>query len=95
MGLLTAEQLQSELSALPLWRHIGKAIERELKFRTFADAMRFVNQVAELAENANHHPDIDIRYTTVQLSLTSHDSGGLTQRDIRLAKRIEQLLGED
>lgn len=53
--------------------------------------MIFVNQLAELAETANHHPDIDIRYNKVTLVLTSHDSGGVTQRDIKMAKQISEM----
>lgn len=53
--------------------------------------MEFVNAVARLAEQANHHPDIDIRYNKVRMSLTSHDSGGVTARDLRMAKQISEI----
>ena len=64
---------------------------REWTFPDFAAAMVFVSRVAELAEAANHHPDIEIRYNRVKLLLTSHDSGGLTKRDFRLAGQIDQI----
>jgi 4a-hydroxytetrahydrobiopterin dehydratase len=53
--------------------------------------MQFVNNVAETAESANHHPDIDIRYNKVTMALTSHDSGGVTNRDVKMAKKINEL----
>ena len=55
--------------------------------------MQFVNKIAEAAEQANHHPDIDIRYNTVTMALVSHDSGGVTQRDVRMAEKINQIAG--
>jgi 4a-hydroxytetrahydrobiopterin dehydratase len=69
----------------------GNAIRREYQFKDFLEAMAFVNEVAESAEAANHHPDIDIRYNKITLVLTSHDSGGVTQRDLRMAKQISDL----
>jgi 4a-hydroxytetrahydrobiopterin dehydratase len=60
-------------------------------FNDFLQAMRFVNRVARLAEGANHHPDISIHYDRVRLSLTTHDEGGLTVKDFRLARRIDRL----
>jgi 4a-hydroxytetrahydrobiopterin dehydratase len=55
--------------------------------------MAFVNKIAEAAETANHHPDIDIRYNKVKMSLVSHDSGGVTERDVQMATRISQIAG--
>jgi 4a-hydroxytetrahydrobiopterin dehydratase len=60
-------------------------------FNDFLEAMQFVNQVARSAEGMNHHPDISIHYNKVRLSLTTHDEGGLTERDFRLARKIDRL----
>lgn len=62
-----------------------------LAFADFLEAMRFVNRVAKLAERAQHHPDIDIRWNQVRLVLTTHDAGGLTERDFALAEKIAKL----
>ena len=91
MALLTPQELTDGLRSLPSWKQDGKTIQRNWTFPDFAGAMKFVNQVAELAEKANHHPDIDIRYNQVKLALTSHDSGGVTKRDLRLAAQIDQV----
>ena len=69
----------------------GAAITRVFQFRDFSTAMEFVNAVARLAEQANHHPDIDIRWNKVTLSLTTHDEGGLTEKDFDLAMKADQL----
>ena len=73
------------------WIFVDNSIERQFEFPNFGVAMKFVNRVAEAAEEANHHPDIDIRYSKVKISLTSHDSGGVTSRDLRLAKKIAEI----
>ena len=91
MSLLTPASVQEELKRLPHWRLEGKEIVRQIEFRDFPAAMAFVNQVAGQAEKANHHPDIDIRYNKVRLALVSHDQGGLTERDMRLAAVLDSL----
>jgi 4a-hydroxytetrahydrobiopterin dehydratase len=68
----------------------GSVISRQFRFTDFAAAMRFVNRVARLAEAANHHPDITINYDRVRLALTTHDEGGLTMKDFRLASKINK-----
>jgi 4a-hydroxytetrahydrobiopterin dehydratase len=93
MAVLTDAQIQQELSSLHGWQKSGMAIQRVFRFPDFKAAMVFVNQVAEAAESANHHPDIDIRYNTVTMSLVSHDSGGVTQRDVRMAGVIDRIAG--
>jgi 4a-hydroxytetrahydrobiopterin dehydratase len=67
-------------------------IARSFRFRNFSDAMQFVNKVARFAERANHHPDIMIRYDKVRLTLTTHDEGGLTEKDFKLAGQINRLV---
>lgn len=91
MAVLDDARIAEALKHLPGWSQAGKAIERRYRFADFPQAMAFVNRVAELAEGANHHPDIDIRYNQVILALISHDSGGVTERDIRMAGKISEL----
>ena len=91
MSVLSAEMVQESLSSLPQWKLEGKEIVRQYEFADFAAAMVFVNQVAEKAEAAGHHPDIDIRYNKVRLALVSHDQGGLTKRDMAMAKVIDSI----
>jgi len=91
---LDERELQAAVAKLPKWSLTGGEIVRELSFKDFAHAMVFVNGVAELAEGANHHPDIDIRYNKVRLALVTHDSGGITQNDIELAAAIDETVPE-
>ena len=77
------------LAALPGWSRVGHAITRTYRFDDFRGALVFVNRVAELAERQQHHPDIDIRYNQVRLSIWTHDAGGLTERDFRLAAALD------
>ena len=86
--LLDSEEITRQLQDLPDWKQDGDEIAADFTFGDFGEAMVFVNRVAELAEDANHHPDIDIRWNKVHLVLTSHDSGGLTQRDIEMAHQL-------
>ena len=88
---LAEEQIEQALKALPGWVREAETIVKTFTFEWFTPAMGFVTKVALLAERFDHHPDIDIRYKTVRLLLTSHDSGGLTERDINLAKEIEAI----
>jgi 4a-hydroxytetrahydrobiopterin dehydratase len=81
--------IQRELGSLPGWSRRGDVLTRLYSFRNFSESMAFVDRVAELAESANHHPDIDIRYSKVTLTLSTHDAGGITQSDVDLAKAID------
>lgn len=91
MAKLSAAQAKAAMRFLPKWSRKGSVIRRTYDFRDFATAMVFVNAVAKLAERAGHHPDIDIRWNKVTLALTSHDEGGLTEKDFELAGKFEQL----
>lgn len=91
MTKLTAEQVESSLADLPDWTEVSGEIQRTFVFDDFRAAMRFVNEVAEAAEKANHHPDILIRYNKVTLTLTTHDAGGITQNDFSLAQTADDL----
>ena len=76
------------METVPGWENNGKEITRLYKFPDFKAAMAFVNRVADLAEAADHHPDIDVRYNKVRLTLSTHSAGGLTEKDFALARQI-------
>ncbi len=86
---LSVERLPSAFLTVPAWRRQGEAITRTFQFKDFLGAMTFVHQVASLAEAAAHHPDIDIRWNRVTLALTTHDAGGLSEKDFALARQID------
>jgi 4a-hydroxytetrahydrobiopterin dehydratase len=88
-GLSSDLEIQGALSELPGWKREGKAIAKTYDLRAFKAAMAFAGTVGELAERADHHPDILIQYSKVTLTLWSHDKGGITDRDLRLARQIE------
>ena len=81
--------LGAALARLPGWRRAGRAIEKAYRFGDFRAALAFVNRVGALAERQQHHPDIAIHYSEVTLSLWSHDAGGVTARDVKLAEAID------
>ena len=87
---LSEQELRDLLLELPEWAVEDGKLVRFWTFTNFVEAMAFVNRVAELAEQAGHHPDIDIRYNRVKLALVSHDAGGITARDARMARRLNQ-----
>jgi 4a-hydroxytetrahydrobiopterin dehydratase len=93
VAVLTDSEIQNALASLPGWKKNGLAIQRVFEFPDFKAAMQFVNKIADAAEQANHHPDIDIRYNKVTMALISHDSGGVTQRDVKMASRINEIAG--
>jgi 4a-hydroxytetrahydrobiopterin dehydratase len=89
---LTETQVQSALEGLPDWAREGDEIVRTYELATFPAAIAFVGRIAELAEAADHHPDLDIRYRKVRVALTTHDSGGLTANDMDLAAQIDAVV---
>jgi 4a-hydroxytetrahydrobiopterin dehydratase len=92
--LLSQDEIDRALSTeLPQWRQDGDAITRSVTAPSFMDGIRLVQQVAEVAEDLDHHPDIDIRWTTVTFTLSTHSAGGLTAKDLRLAGDIDRLAG--
>lgn len=91
MKKLGADEIRSTLAGMPEWRRRGSSIVRTFAFADFVTAIKFVNAVARAAENANHHPDIDIRWNKVTLALTTHDAGGLTAKDFALAAGFDEL----
>ena len=86
---LNQESIDGWLRGRNGWKREGKQIVKEFRFPKFRDAIVFVNRVAGLADDADHHPDIDIRYDRVKLTLSSHDAGGVTERDLALADAID------
>ncbi len=83
--------IQDHLPHLPGWTYEEGALLKTYEFEDFARAMQFVNLLAQLAEAADHHPDMDIRYNKVKVSLTTHDSGGVTENDLALAQEAEAI----
>jgi 4a-hydroxytetrahydrobiopterin dehydratase len=88
MAALSAAEVTAHLSTVPGWQVKDGELVRIFQFEDFAAALRFVNRVGDLAEEAGHHPDIDIRYNRVRLGLVTHDEGGLTAKDFDLAAKI-------
>ena len=78
-------------TSVPQWTLLEKQIEREFKFKDFRQAMAFVNRVADAANEQDHHPDIQISYSRVRLTLSTHKIGGLSQNDFILAAKIDRL----
>lgn len=95
MSTIPDAELRNALSgSLRDWTLKGNAIERRFEFPSFRLAMDFVSKVARVAEEVNHHPDITINYNQVTMALTSHDAGGITQRDLRMAAKIDEIAPE-
>jgi len=90
--LITADELSAALKKRPEWEIEGKTITRTIEFEEFSEGIDFVNDLAEIAEEAQHHPDIDIRFTRITVTLTTHDIGGVTELDLQLAQRIDNLV---
>jgi 4a-hydroxytetrahydrobiopterin dehydratase len=90
---LERQRVAEQLQKLSNWTLQGDEIERLFVLENFVDAMIFVNKVAEIAEEEGHHPDIRILYNRVTLTLSTHDAGGLTQKDFQMAHRIDSLGG--
>ena len=91
MEKLSIKKIKTALATVPDWKKKGRTIVRTYQFKDFPAAIKFVNAVAKLAEQAWHHPDIDIRWNQVTLALTTHDAGGLTEKDFALARKFDAL----
>jgi 4a-hydroxytetrahydrobiopterin dehydratase len=92
--LLTSDALQSFLGEHPGWKQEAGMLRRTYEAPTFLKGIAFVERVAQAAEKADHHPDIDIRWRKVTLALVTHDAGGLTWRDTQLAAEADRLFTE-
>jgi 4a-hydroxytetrahydrobiopterin dehydratase len=88
---LTDEEIERQLADLPSWTREGDAIVASIEAPDFPAAIAIVGEVAEVAEEMNHHPDIDIRWRTTRWLLTTHDAGGVTQLDVEQAHRITEI----
>jgi 4a-hydroxytetrahydrobiopterin dehydratase len=91
MPKLTPAQIKTALAQTPHWTRKGARITRTFVFKDFPKAIAFVNTIAKKAEKAWHHPDIDIRWNKVTLTLTTHDQGGLTEKDFNLALQCDRV----
>lgn len=89
--LLTDGEIQAQASRLSGWKVEGSKLQTTRKFKDFIAAIEFVNKLVEPAESSGHHPDIEISYNKVTITLTTHDAGGLTQKDFDLAQIISQI----
>jgi 4a-hydroxytetrahydrobiopterin dehydratase len=92
MPALSPAEIASLLPSVPAWQIESGELVRTFQFEDFLGSMRFVNRVADLAEGASHHPDIDIRYSRVRMALVTHDAGGLTAKDFEMAQGIDRLI---
>jgi len=88
---LTEAEIAAGLEKVPGWTRQGEAIVKRWTFKAFQEGIRFVDRVAVAADEADHHPDIDVRWTTVTMTLSTHSAGGLTANDLALAARIDAL----
>lgn len=91
MPPLSDSEIKSHLVTVPDWQTQSGELVRTFLFKDFRASLAFVNKVGDLAENAGHHPDIDIRYNKVRLALVTHDAGGITQKDFDLAGAADKL----
>jgi 4a-hydroxytetrahydrobiopterin dehydratase len=95
MAALTDDEIDDALADLPGWEYDGEAIIKTFTWVSFRDAIDFVNDVADLAEDENHHPDIEVYFDEVVLSFRTHSADAVTDRDIEMAREVEALLEED
>jgi 4a-hydroxytetrahydrobiopterin dehydratase len=86
---LSAESIKGWLSARKGWKRRANKITKDFSFDSFRDSIVFVNRIATLADGMNHHPDIDVRYSTVTVAVSTHDAGGITEKDLDLAEQID------
>ncbi len=91
--MLSDEQVDAALSELDGWERTDGALRRSVKFPAFLDGVDAVRRVAEHAEAKDHHPDIDIRWRTVTFALVTHSEGGITDKDVQMARDIDGILG--
>ncbi len=89
MAILDNDTIDHALTELPGWERDGEAIRREFTFDGFLEAVAFITRLAPLAEEANHHPELTNVYATVTVTLSTHDEGGITQKDLDLARAIQ------
>jgi 4a-hydroxytetrahydrobiopterin dehydratase len=86
---LNPESVRGWLNSREGWKRRSNTLTKEFEFSSFRDSIVFVNRVATLADHFNHHPDIDVRYATVTITLSTHSAGGITEKDLGLAEQID------
>jgi 4a-hydroxytetrahydrobiopterin dehydratase len=91
MAALSNDAIRQGLTKLHGWSYEGKEIHKKFTFSSFLPGIHFVNQIAQAAESAGHHPDITINYNVVSISLSTHSEGGVTEKDLALAGKIDQI----
>ena len=89
---LSPDELAAGLTGLPLWSGDGTGLRRTVELPSFRDAVAAIDAIADVAEEMDHHPDIDLRWRTLHLALVTHSAGGVTENDLALARRIDALL---
>ena len=94
MASLSPDEINARLKSLPGWQYKDNAISKMFRFKEFMDGIRFINRVAEIAETADHHPDININYTRITFNCSTHSEGGVTEKDFVLATNIEKAFAE-
>ena len=94
MAVLSADEVDAAVSELNGWAREDGALRRSVTFASFLDGINAVRRVADAAERADHHPDMDIRWRTVHFTLATHSEGGITEKDVALARQIDGLLGD-
>ena len=89
--VLTTKQIKASLKAVANWSQRAQTICRTFKFEGFLNSIDFVNRITRLAQNLNHYPDIDIRFDQVTLTFTTHDGGGITEKDFSVARQCDEV----
>ena len=89
MTTLSDQEIQQALATLPGWSRVGDTLTRTFRCATFPQGIAFVQRVADIAEAQQHHPDIDVRYTAISFHLSTHDAGGISAKDVTLARAID------
>ena len=92
MPLFSPDETVVRLGRLPGWKLVDASIQKQFVFDGFLDGIRFVDRVATIAEASDHHPDIDIRYKRVTMTLSTHSAGGITEKDFALAEQIDKMV---
>jgi 4a-hydroxytetrahydrobiopterin dehydratase len=94
MPALTSKEVTLHLEAVPNWSKRAQTIFRTFECEGFLDSIAFVNRIARRAQKCNHHPDIDIRFSKVTLTLSTHDEGGITGKDFSLARQCDEVFSK-
>jgi 4a-hydroxytetrahydrobiopterin dehydratase len=94
MPALTNKEVTLHLEAVPNWSKRAQTIFRTFEFEGFLDSTAFVNRIAKRTQECNHHPDIDIRFSKVTLTLSTHDEGGITGKDFSLARQCDEVFSK-